>query len=166
MLRIAYQVWRGTTAPTRARAISSPVPLNSPNSVQRPHPPVLIGGSGERKALRLVACHADARNLLDLPGTRFADNLAAKLAVLREHCAAEGRDYASIEKTVTTRFSLGDDPDKGLAGLLDHIRELAAAGIEHVPLSPHGPWDEAALTAVTSLVPRVHAIPVAGAAVR
>jgi alkanesulfonate monooxygenase SsuD/methylene tetrahydromethanopterin reductase-like flavin-dependent oxidoreductase (luciferase family) len=140
-------------------------PLNSPNSVQRPHPPVLIGGSGERQTLRLVARYADACNLFDLPGTRFADNLAAKLAVLREHCAAEGRDYASIEKTVTTQFSLGDDPDKGLAGLLEHIRELAAVDIEHVLLSPHGPWGEATLTAITSLVPQVHAIPVAGTAV-
>jgi F420-dependent oxidoreductase-like protein len=163
VLQIAHQMWRGDDRPYQGTHYQLVRPLNSPNSVQRPHPPVLIGGSGERKTLRLVARYADACNLFDLPGTQFADNLAAKLTVLREHCAAEGRDYASIEKTVTTQFSLGDDPGKGLAGLLEHLRELAAVGIEHVLLSPHGPWDEATLTAVTSLVPQVHAIPVAGA---
>jgi alkanesulfonate monooxygenase SsuD/methylene tetrahydromethanopterin reductase-like flavin-dependent oxidoreductase (luciferase family) len=72
-------------------------PLNSPNSVQRPHPPILIGGSGERKTMRLGARYAGACNLSDLPGTEFADNIAGKLRVLREHCVAAGRDYAEIE---------------------------------------------------------------------
>ena len=87
--------------------------------MQRPHPPILIGGSGERKTLRMVAQYADACNLFDIQGSQFRDNLTRKLGVLREHCAQVGRDYAEIEKTVATSFDLGEDPEgrrRGTAG--------------------------------------------------
>ena len=158
VLRIAHQMWRGDETPYEGRHYQLVRPLNSPNSVQRPHPPILIGGSGERKTLRLVARYADACNLFDLPGTEFAGNIEHKLRVLREHCESEGRDYATIEKTVTGNFDLGDDPRKGLPDLLGHLRELAGLGIDHVLLSPRGPWDDATLEAVASIVPEVHAI--------
>ncbi len=98
LLQIAHQMWRGDERPYEGQHYQLVRPLNSPNSVQRPHPPILIGGSGERKTLRLVARYADACNLFDLPGTEFADNITGKLRVLREHCAAAGRDYTEIEK--------------------------------------------------------------------
>jgi alkanesulfonate monooxygenase SsuD/methylene tetrahydromethanopterin reductase-like flavin-dependent oxidoreductase (luciferase family) len=128
--------------------------------VQRPRPPILIGGSGEQKTLRLVARYGDACNLFDLPGTAFSDNLRHKLDVLRGHCAAAGRDYAEIEKTVSSGFDLGDDQDAGLFSLLGHLRELADLGIDHAIVSPHGPWTEASLAAVASILPEVHAVSV------
>jgi alkanesulfonate monooxygenase SsuD/methylene tetrahydromethanopterin reductase-like flavin-dependent oxidoreductase (luciferase family) len=133
-------------------------PLNSPNTLQRPHPPILIGGGGERKTLRLVAQYADACNLFDLPGTEYASNIQHKLDVLREHCDAVGRDYAEIEKTVSSNHDFGDDPRTGAATLLAHLRELADLGIEHVLLSPRGGWDQPTLDAVTSILPEVHAL--------
>ncbi len=158
VLQIAHQMWRGDETPYTGRHYQLVRPLNSPAAVQRPHPPILIGGSGERKTLRMVARYADACSLFDLPGSEFADNIAHKLDVLRGHCAAEGRDYDEIEKTIASTFDPGDDPKAELPGLLDHLRELAALGIGHVLLSPRQPWDEAILDAVASIVPDVHAI--------
>ncbi|HEY0717306.1 MAG TPA: LLM class flavin-dependent oxidoreductase, partial [Streptosporangiaceae bacterium] len=162
VLQIAHQMWRGDETPYRGRHYDLVRPLNSPNSVQRPHPPILIGGSGERKTLRLVARYGDACSLFDLPGSGFADNIGHKLAVLRGHCAAESRDYGEIEKTIASVFDQGDDPRAARPGLLAHLSDLAALGIDHVLLSPRGPWDEASLDALVSVVPEIHAIEPAG----
>ena len=158
VLQIAHQMWRGDERPYQGRHYQLARPLNSPNSLQRPHPPILIGGSGEGKTLRLVARYADACNLFDVPGSQFRDNIAHKLDVLRQHCAREGRDFAAIEKTIATNFDLGEDPKAGAAELLIHLRELAAAGIEHVLFSPRRSWDEATFDAVASILPEIHAI--------
>ena len=158
VLQIAHQMWRGDERPYQGRHYQLTRPLNSPNSLQRPHPPILIGGSGEGKTLRLVARYADACNLFDVPGSQFRDNIAHKLDVLRQHCAREGRDFAAIEKTIATNFDLGEDPKAGAAELLIHLRELAAAGIEHVLFSPRRSWDEATFDAVASILPEIHAI--------
>lgn len=158
LLQIAHQMWRGDQSPYSGQHYQLARPLNSPNSVQRPHPPILIGGSGERKTLRLVARYADACNLFDVPGSSFRDDLEHKLAVLRAHCVAAGRDFTEIEKTVTSGFELGEDRQAGLADLLDHLRELAGVGIGHVLLSPRSSWGAAALDAIVSILPEIHAI--------
>ncbi len=158
VLQIAHQMWRGDESPYEGTHYRLVRPLNSPNSVQRPHPPILIGGSGERKTLRLVARYADACNLFDLPTPEFRDNIARKLDVLREHCAREGRDFTAIEKTVTSSVDFGEDPKAGAAALLAHLRELAAAGIDHALVSPRQAWDEATFDAVAAILPEVHAI--------
>ncbi|MEV7966148.1 LLM class F420-dependent oxidoreductase [Sphaerisporangium sp. NPDC088356] len=95
-------------------------PLNLPQSITRPHPPIMIGGGGEKKTLRLVARYADACNLYPGP------DLPAKLDVLRGHCEAEGRDYDAIEKTVIFPFDVGDEGAKAgeLAGMLRGLGEL------------------------------------------
>jgi alkanesulfonate monooxygenase SsuD/methylene tetrahydromethanopterin reductase-like flavin-dependent oxidoreductase (luciferase family) len=80
---IALQMWRGDEAPYEGAHYQLLRPLNSPNTLQHPHPPILIAGSGEQKTLRLVARHGDMCNLFDLPGTGFADDLKHKLEVLR-----------------------------------------------------------------------------------
>jgi len=158
LLQVAHQMWRGDDSPYAGKHYQLVRPLNSPNSVQRPRPPILVAGGGERKTLRLVARYADACHLLDLPGTGYGHDLRHKLGVLRTHCAATGRDYAEIEKTVGTGFDPGDDPGKGLEDLLGHLRELAGLGIDHVMLSPRGLWTEQNLAAVASILPEVHAI--------
>ncbi len=158
VLQIAHQMWRGDESPYQGRHYQLVRPLNSPNSLQRPHPPILIGGSGERKTLRLVARYADACNLFDVQNSQFRDNLEHKLAVLRHHCDQAGRDFATIEKTVTSRFDLGEDPEAGAGALLAHLRELAALGIDHVLASPSSSWDDATFEAIASILPEVHAI--------
>ncbi|MBO0773736.1 MAG: LLM class F420-dependent oxidoreductase, partial [Actinobacteria bacterium] len=117
VVQIALQMWRGDEAPYQGTHYQLLRPLNSPNTLQHPHPPILIAGSGERKTLRLVARHGDMCNLFDLPGTGFADDLKHKLDVLRSHCEDAGRDYDSIEKTVSTFV----DPDGDRARVLDHL---------------------------------------------
>jgi F420-dependent oxidoreductase-like protein len=158
LLQIAHQMWRGDESPYQGQHYQLVRPLNSPNSVQRPHPPILIGGSGERKTLRLVARYADACNLFDVRNPGFRDDIGHKLGVLKGHCADAGRDYAEIEKTVTTSFDLGEDRQAGAAALLGHLRELASLGIDHALIAPRGSWDQAALDAVASVLPQVHAL--------
>jgi alkanesulfonate monooxygenase len=99
--------------------------LNAPQPLQRPHPPILIGGGGEKKTLRLVAKYAQACNLFAVP------ELGHKLDVLRQHCADVGRDYDEIEKTVMMPLDAGRDGEK-VDELLGRLRELAALGIGHV----------------------------------
>jgi F420-dependent oxidoreductase-like protein len=163
VLQIAHQMWRGDDRPYQGQHYQLARPLNSPQALTRPHPPILIGGGGERKTLRLVARYADACNLFDLPNTEFRHNLERKLTVLRQHCAEAGRDYAEIEKTVTSTIDLGEDPRKGLATLESHLRELAGIGIDHVLVAPARAWDDATLEALAEIVPQVQAIqPAAG----
>jgi F420-dependent oxidoreductase-like protein len=122
-LQICLQMWSDDDGPFNGKYYQLGRTLNSPQSLTRPHPPILIGGSGERKTLRLVARHADACNLWDSP------ELPRKLDVLREHCAAEGRDYDSIEKTVQVRFDLGENGEN-VGQVIEHLHELAGLGIE------------------------------------
>lgn len=96
--------------------------LNSPQALSRPHPPILIGGAGERKTLRLVAQYADACNIFDTP------ELAHKLDVLREHCERLGRDYDEIEKTAHLPFDLGPRGER-VEQTIEHLRQLADLGI-------------------------------------
>src|SRR6266540_3950775 len=104
-LRICLQMWSDDNGPFQGRHYQLDETLCSPAPIRQPRPPILIGGGGERKTLRLVARYADACNLF---GTS-PDDVARKLAVLRSHCDAEGRDYDSIEKTVlAVRPALAD----------------------------------------------------------
>ena len=120
-LRICRQMWSDDDGPFDGQHYHLGRTLNSPQSLSRPHPPILIGGSGERKTLPLVARYADACNLFDTP------ELAHKLGVLREHCAAAGRDYDEIEKTVQVRYDLGENGER-VAETIEHLHELAELG--------------------------------------
>jgi F420-dependent oxidoreductase-like protein len=99
--------------------------LNSPQPLQRPHPPILIGGGGEKKTLRLVARFAQACNLFASP------ELEHKLDVLRGHCQDVGRGYDEIEKTVMMPLDPGADGEH-VDGILERLQSLAALGITHV----------------------------------
>jgi F420-dependent oxidoreductase-like protein len=158
LLQIAHQMWRGDESPYQGRHYQMVRPLNSPNSLQRPHPPILIGGSGEGKTLRMVAQYGDACNLFDVPGSQFRDNLSHKLRVLKDHCTRVGRDFAAIEKTVTSNVDFGDDPKAGAAALLARLRDMAATGIDHALVSSRQAWDTETFDAVAAILPEVHAI--------
>ena len=95
-LQIALQMWQGNEQSYNGKHYTLERPLNSPRAVQTPHPPILIGGGGERKTLRLVAQYGDGCNLFARLGN---DELRRKLDILRDHCASLGRDYNEIEKT-------------------------------------------------------------------
>ncbi|HWC80874.1 MAG TPA: LLM class F420-dependent oxidoreductase [Pseudonocardiaceae bacterium] len=97
-------------------------PMNVPQPLSRPHPPILIGGAGEKKTLRFVAKYADSCNLL-----AFGTDLEHKLDVLREHCEREGRDFDTIEKTAATVFDMGPNGEK-VGELVDTLGRLAELG--------------------------------------
>ena len=120
-LQICLQMWSDDDGPYRGKHYQLARTLNSPQPATRPR--ILIGGSGERKTLRLVAKYADACNLFDSP------ELAHKLEVLKQHCEREGRDYNDIEKTVQTRFDLGANGER-VEETIEHLHELAALGLQ------------------------------------
>ena len=101
--------------------------LNSPQSLQKPHPPILIGGGGERKTLRLVAKYADACNVHG----DSVEFVKAKFDVLRQHCEAIGRDPDEIERTVMTRMDVGEDGSKS-DELVERLGKLAEVGVQSV----------------------------------
>jgi hypothetical protein len=122
-LQICLQMWRGDQSPYRGAHYQLDRPLNSPQSLTRPHPPIMIGGGGERKTLRLVAKYADACNLFQTP------DLPRKLDVLRAHCDAEGRDYDEITKTCYFRFDVGEKGEKA-GEVTDQLGALAGMGFQ------------------------------------
>ncbi len=122
-LQICLQMWRGDETPFHGRHYQLDRPLNSPQALSKPHPPILIGGSGERKTLRFVARYAQACNLFPGP------DLARKLDVLRAHCEAEGRDYDEIVKTVYYRFDVGERGQR-VGQVTDELAGLAGMGFQ------------------------------------
>jgi len=127
-LRICLALWegkRGSEKPFNGKHYQLERPLNVPQSLSRPRPPILIGGGGEKKTLRLVAQYADACNLFPTP------QLAHKLDVLRDHCKALGRNYDEIEKTALFGFDVGENGEK-VGQVIGGLRWLASMGIQTV----------------------------------
>src|SRR5438270_2934777 len=127
-LQICQQMWegkRGSEKPYRSEHYQLERPLNSPQSLSRPHPPILIGGGGEKKTLRMVAQYANACNLFPTP------ELPHKLEVLKEHCQALGRNYDEIEKTAMFSFDVGENGEK-VGQVIGGLRWLAGMGIQTV----------------------------------
>ncbi|MCX5116060.1 LLM class F420-dependent oxidoreductase [Micromonospora sp. NBC_00362] len=128
-LRICLQMWSADDGPFNGKHYQLAETINSPQPLSRPRPPIMIGGGGEKKTLLLVARYADACNLFGRGGS---DDVARKLDVLRGHCAAEGRDYDTIEKTVVAAQAPLDDTDAFLA----EVSEYAALGVSEVQVTP------------------------------
>ena len=124
-LQICLQMWSDSDAPYQGAHYKLERTLNSPQSISRPHPPILIGGGGEKKTLRLVAQYAQACNLFG------NGEVGRKLDILREHCADVGRDYDEIEKTVMVSIDPGKDGEN-VEALLEQLRGFAALGVSHV----------------------------------
>jgi F420-dependent oxidoreductase-like protein len=130
-LQICLQMWHGDEAPYHGKHYQLERPLNSPQSLSKPHPPIMIGGGGEKKTLRLVARYADACNV-------FAGrDEARKLDVLRQHCEAVGRDYDTIYKTVYYAFNTS----LGAQRIIDDLATLAGLGFDAAIGGVMNVWD-------------------------
>lgn len=138
-LQIAHGMWEGELGSQAAfdgRHYRATRLLNSPQSISRPRPRIMVGGGGERKTLRLVAQYADACNVFGGPVA-----IAHKYAVLREHCQAVGRPYEEIERTnlQSVRISAdGADGTETPAQVVERFGDLADAGAQHVIFSLRG----------------------------
>jgi len=131
VLQIAKQIWSGNFEAYEGKHYKLDAPINNPQPLSQPHPPILIGGEGEKKTLKLVAQYADACNLFARNGV---NQVTHKLDVLRGHCETLNRDYDEIEKTAIDRFDLspgGVTP----AEVVDHIGQFTEIGIEYFILS-------------------------------
>lgn len=149
-LQIALQMWdESNNGPYHGKHYQLAETLNHPQAITRPHPPILVGGGGEKKTLRLVAQYADACNLFAMPGP---DGLAHKLEVLKQHCADLGRDYATIEKTSMARLDLGPNGERADEAVqqLGALREL---GVDTVLIAT--PADMSPLRAVEIVGARI-----------
>ena len=132
-LRIAHAMWQGERGSEEAFAGAQYTAgrlLNSPQSISQPRVPIMIGGGGEKKTLRLVAQYGDATNIFGGP-----EVLARKYAILREHCEAVGRPYAEIERSTlqNTRLSAsGGEGTESPEAAAARFVSLAEAGAQHV----------------------------------
>jgi F420-dependent oxidoreductase-like protein len=141
-LQIAKQMWAGNVKSFEGKHYQLAEPLNNPQPLSKPHPPILIGGGGEKKTLRLVAKYADACNFVigttlkeagDLIESRekSLEYLRRKLAVLEQHCSDIGQSYNYIEKTVATYIKLAPDA-MDTTEVIELCRQLADLGFQHV----------------------------------
>jgi F420-dependent oxidoreductase-like protein len=141
LLRLARQMWDGDETPFRGEYLELAHPVGRPRPVSRP--PVLIGGTGQRRTLRLVAQYGDACNLFDVPDGGQA--IRRQLAVLDRHCADVGRPPDEIERTVTTALRDGECCET----LVERCRQLSEFGVQHVVVIARGrPLSEADLNCV------------------
>jgi F420-dependent oxidoreductase-like protein len=127
-LEVCVRMWsgdHGDDAGYTGHHVAAKRLLNVPQSIQRPHPPILIAGEGERRTLALVARYGDACSLRPTP------DIPRKLDVLRRHCDEVGTDFERIERTCAFEFG-ADDGGPRTKQLLDALRGLADAGIETV----------------------------------
>jgi F420-dependent oxidoreductase-like protein len=157
-IQIALQMWdESNNGPYAGRHYQLAATLNHPQALSQPHPPIMIGGGGERKTLRLVARYADACNL-SAYGLPDDDALRHKLDVLRAHCATEGRSYDAIEKTTLVPLD-PTEASREPGALVRRLGELAAVGFQTAILSLRSMEDVRALEAVgRAIVPEVAAI--------
>jgi F420-dependent oxidoreductase-like protein len=135
-LRFVHDMWqgeRGTEKPFEGKHVRATRLLNSPQALSRPHPPILVGGGGERKTLRLVAQYADACNVFGAPPM-----LQRKFEILRQHCADVGRDPEQIERTTLQNVNLKAESP---AQVVDRFGELGDAGAQHVIVGVHDVHD-------------------------
>jgi F420-dependent oxidoreductase-like protein len=123
-LQICLQMWSEDEGPYSGKHYQLARTLNSPQALTKPHPPILIGGAGEKKTLRMVAQYAQACNLFNSP------ELAHKLDVLRQHCSELGTDYDAIEKTVMGPLDVGANGER-VSEQIEELHALHELGITH-----------------------------------
>jgi F420-dependent oxidoreductase-like protein len=122
-LRYVLQMWSDDDGPFEGKHYQADRLLNVPQVLTKPHPPIMIGGGGEKKTLRFVAKYGDACNLFNTP------DLEHKLEVLKQHCENEGRDYDEITKTVYQTLDTGPNGEK-TGELIDELGRLHGLGFD------------------------------------
>lgn len=138
-LQIVLQMWSDDEGPYEGAHYRLAETICSPPPLTRPHPPIMIGGSGERKTLRLVARYAQACNLFARPDTG-PDAVKAKLDVLERHCADVGTDVARIRKTILWTAPMDPTTAAGAADFAEQMKGYADIGIVEVHVMPfHDP---------------------------
>jgi len=130
-LQICEQMWSDDEGPFEGKHYQLAETINVPQPLQSPRPPILIGGGGEKKTLRLVAQYADACNLFG----SSPEEVGHKLDVLRAHCDALGRDYDAIQKTIIGRVN----PDGDISPFLAEMEQYAKLGVSLVEVAPLAP---------------------------
>jgi F420-dependent oxidoreductase-like protein len=149
-LQICRQMWSDDNGPFDGRHYQLAETLCEPRPLSQPRPPILVGGGGERRTLRLVARYADAGNVFG----SSPEDVGRKLEVLRSHCQAEGRDYDAITKTVlAVRPALAD-----VDGFLEAAERYAALGVTELEVMPDRHPVEFATEIAEKVAPRVAAI--------
>jgi F420-dependent oxidoreductase-like protein len=122
-LKLAQALWAGDEISFDGKQFSAPAITNNPRPLSSPHPRIMIGGTGPKKTLRMVAQYADACNIFEGAGV---ENMQKALDTLKAHCESLGRDYKAIEKTSLGTVHLsGDDT---VSGVIARIKELAGMG--------------------------------------
>jgi F420-dependent oxidoreductase-like protein len=163
LLQIALQMWSGEAKPYEGKFNHLTRTLNSPQALSKPHPPILIGGTGEQKTLRLVAQYGDGCNLFARLGD---DELRRKLDVLRAHCERLGRPYTDIEKTSLDHARLSRDGKNGSLtpqALVEECAHLGELGFDQAIISLSRPTDPAVFELLaTDVIPAVAKLPTAG----
>lgn len=147
-LQICLQMWSDDDGPFDGVHYQLGRTLSVPATLSRPHPYLMIGGSGERKTLRLVAQYADACNIF------FGEESAHKLEVLRGHADAVGRDYDSIEKTTI----IGMAPDATRDSVLASLEKARDLGFTVTYLTPGTPTPLAAVDLIAGLTAEAAAL--------
>ena len=163
-LQIAHMMWSGEVGRYDGKYYQLAETLNSPQALTKPHPPILIGGTGEQKTLRFVARYADACNLFFRMGDEVVKH---KLDVLRGHCEAEGRPYEEIEKTSLAGFpGFSRDGRQGTISsqeAIDQFSHVAEMGFDQAIISMGNVSHPDAFDALREeIAPAVHAMKVAG----
>jgi F420-dependent oxidoreductase-like protein len=126
-LQLAKALWAGDEASFEGQHFSAPAITNNPRPLSKPHPRLMIGGTGPKKTLRMVAQYADACNIGEWVGPA---NMQKALDTLKGHCESLGRDYDTVEKTSLGTVHLsGDDT---VAGVISRIEALSQMGFTHV----------------------------------
>ena len=131
-LQICLQMWSDDEGPYNGKHYQLAETICVPRPIQQPRPPILIGGGGEKKTLRLVAQYADACNLF----ANEPDQIQHKINVLNQHCEDLGRDPSTVHITITSGAP-GDEPD--VDRFLSQMEDFAAMGVDEVWVSPPGP---------------------------
>lgn len=127
-LQITHHMWSDNAQPFQGTYYQLAEPLNHPQPIAHPHPPIMIGGGGEQKTLRLVAQYADACNLFARMGV---EAIRQKLDILRDHCEAVGRSYDEIERTALASVHLAPGA-MTVEEVIGQCRALADVGIQQV----------------------------------
>ena len=146
-LQIAHKMFSGDTSPYQGKHTQMEQPINNPQTLQKPHPPILIGGMGPQKTLRFVAKYGDACNLF---GSYDEAQLKGRLEILKKHCQDLGRSYDEIEKTVleTVNFTSGTpNPDP-----IERGKQLHSWGFDHIIFNIQGDYSEKNLRYLTEKV--------------